>query len=82
MVVSHGGYSGAVELHERGFAEGEARGKAEGLAAILSDLLTTRFGTIPDPLTDRIRTADPTQLRTWARRCLDAPTIDDVFADR
>jgi len=73
--------STAVQLHERGFAEGEARGKAEGLAAILSDLLTSRFGTIPDALTTHIRAAEPTQLRTWARRCLDAATIDDVFAD-
>jgi predicted transposase YdaD len=76
--------STAVQLHEQGFAEGEARGRseglAEGLAAILSDLLTSRFGTIPAPLSTRIRAAEPTQLRTWARRCLDAPTIDDVFA--
>jgi predicted transposase YdaD len=76
--------STAAQLHEQGFAEGEARGRseglAEGLAAILSDLLTSRFGTIPAPHSTRIRAAEPTQLRTWARRCLDAPTIDDVFA--
>ena len=81
--------STAVQLHEQGFAEGEAKGQAkgkseglaEGLADILSDLLTSRFGTIPEAFATRIRTAEPTQLRTWARRCLDAATIDDVFAD-
>jgi predicted transposase YdaD len=81
--------STAAQLHEQGFAEGraegeargEARGEAKGLVAILGDLLTTRFGTIPDAVATRIRTAQPTQLRTWARRCLDAPTIDAVFAD-
>jgi hypothetical protein len=73
--------STAAQLHERGFAEGRAEGEAKGLVAILGDLLTTRFGTIPDAVATRIRTAQPTQLRTWARRCLDAPTIDAVFAD-
>jgi hypothetical protein len=56
-------------------AEGEAKGRAEALA----QLLTLEFGTLPDATRTKLRTASTQQLADWTARVLDAPTLDEVF---
>ena len=69
----------------RGLLEGEAKGRMEGETtgrnAILSRLLSKRFGlnTLDIRMQERLRNASPEQLDRWAERILDAKTVDDVF---
>jgi predicted transposase YdaD len=57
-------------------AEGEAKGRTEALA----QLLTLKFGTLPDAARTKLRAASAQQLADWTGRVLDATTVDDVFA--
>ncbi len=63
--------------------EGEARGEAKGRNAILSRLLTKRFGQdiFDISLQERLRNATPEQLDRWAERILDAKTLEEVFEE-
>ena len=71
----------AERLEKRGEARGEARGEVLGRNAILSRLLVKRFGQDIFRFEERLRTATPEQLDTWAERVLDARTVEDVFDD-
>jgi hypothetical protein len=57
-------------------AEGEAKGRAEAL----TQLLTLKFGPLPDTARTTLNTASTQQLADWTARVLDASTLDDVFA--
>ena len=76
---------GLAEGRAEGRAEGEARGKADGsksaLAAALLQLLTGRFGTIPDATRSRIQSADTIQLQSWFAKAIHATSIDDTLAE-
>jgi hypothetical protein len=56
-------------------AEGEAKGRAEAL----TQLLTLKFGALPEDARTKLRTASTQQLAEWTARVLDAPTLDEVF---
>jgi predicted transposase YdaD len=72
---------GRQEGRVAGRIEGRVEGQREGQARVLITLLTTRFGTLPAALTERIRNADCDQLDRWALRVLTAASLDEVFAD-
>ena len=55
-------------------------GKAEGEAKILARLLERRFGTLPDPLRQRIFAADAASIEAWVERAFDAPDLQSIFA--
>jgi hypothetical protein len=55
------------------------KGKAEGEAKILARLLERRFGTLPDPLRQRIFTADAGSIESWVERAFDAPDLQSIF---
>lgn len=57
-------------------AEGETKGRAEAL----TQLLTLKYGTLPDTARTKLRTATTQQLADWTARVLTAPTLDDVFS--
>ncbi len=59
--------------------EGEARGEAQGMAAMLLKLLDKRFGTVPSDIVDRVRVSSIDELGQWAERVLTAETLDHVF---
>lgn len=65
---------------ERLRAEGYAEGRAEGRAEVLIDLLTAKFGTVPDTTIRMIHAATPDSVDTWLQRLITAPTLDQVFA--
>ena len=63
--------------------EGRTEGEAKGRNAILSRLLTKRFGQdiFDIKLQERLRNATPEQLDHWAERILDAKTLEEVFEE-
>jgi predicted transposase YdaD len=69
-----------AEGEAKGEAKGKAEGRAEGRAEALAQLLTLKFGTLPDAARTKLRAASAQQLADWTGRVLDATTIDDVFA--
>lgn len=69
-----------VTTAERLRAEGRAQERAEGRAATLIELLTVKFGSVPDTTIRTIRTAAPDRVDTWLHRLLTATTLDQVFA--
>lgn len=58
---------------------GMERGRQEALRDLIADLLSQRFGTLPQSITDRLQQASTAQLRKWGRAVLNAPTLDSVF---
>ena len=68
-----------VEGMAEGRAEGRVEGRAEGRRAVLSKLLTRRFGELPSSALQLLRDASEEQLDDWARM-LDATLLEQVFA--
>jgi hypothetical protein len=69
-----------MTLYEQWIAQGEARGRAEGEATLLTRLLTNKFGPLSDAIRTRLSTATIPELETWADRMLVASSLEQVFA--
>ena len=63
--------------------EGRQEGRLEGGQSVLKRLLTKRFGdsVLDIRVQERLHSATPEELDTWAERILDAATIDDIFTE-
>jgi hypothetical protein len=61
-------------------AEGEARGEARWGAQTLVEVLTVKFGPLPDSVAQTVHGAPTDQLRAWTVRAVTAETLDQVFA--
>lgn len=57
------------------------KAEAEGRAEALLDLLTVKFGTLPEHITDTVQAANLGQLEAWTGRILSVATLDDVFTE-
>ncbi len=57
----------------------EARGEARAGVRMLTLVLETRFGPLPDEVRNRIGAADMSQLDRWATKAPNAPTLDAVI---
>ena len=70
-----GGMAETIELTwvERVMAEGEAR--------LLTRLLRTRFGTIPDDLEERLTILEETRIEQLADRVLHVHSLDEFLTD-
>ena len=53
-------------------------GRAEGRAEALVQVLTIKFGTLPEEVTAKVRAASSGQLREWTARAVTAGTLDEV----
>ena len=67
--------------HKAGHKAGRKEGREEGMLAILQSQLTRRFGPLDTDLQQRLQTASPAQLETWAERVLEARDLEEVFAE-
>ncbi|TLD45001.1 MAG: hypothetical protein FAZ92_02723 [Accumulibacter sp.] len=67
---------------ERGIERGIEKGIEQGEARLLKQLLSWRFGALPPWVESQLAGAEPERLETWAKRVLDAPDLDTVFAER
>ena len=54
--------------------------RAEGRAEALVQLLTLKFGPLPQAVLDTVHAASTDQLQTWTARVLSATTLDEVLA--
>jgi predicted transposase/invertase (TIGR01784 family) len=72
-------------MAERWIAEGEAKGEAKGRIEerrmILLELLTAKFGELPEHAQLRIQTARAEVLWRWMKRYPDANSLESVFSD-
>ena len=60
-------------------AEGEARGEARGRAEALVEMLTVKFGPLPESVPKTVHAASIDQVKAWAARAVTAETLDQVF---
>ena len=67
------------EGRQEGRQEGREEGRAAGERALLTRLLTHRFGPLPEWASRRLALADTAQLDAWALALLDAASLDDVL---
>jgi predicted transposase YdaD len=75
MLRAEGEARGRAEGEARGRAEGEARGRAEALV----QLMTLKFGPLPQSALDAVHAAPTDQLETWTARVLTADALDEVL---
>jgi predicted transposase YdaD len=59
--------------------EGEARGEARGRAEALVEMLTVKFGPLPDSAPKTVHAASIDQIKAWAARAITAETLDEAF---
>jgi hypothetical protein len=69
----------AEMLRAEGEARGEARGRAEERAEALVEVLTVKFGPLPESVLRPVRAASIDQMRSWTARAVAAETLDEVF---
>ena len=73
------------EWVEKGRKEGREKGReiglAEGVRSVLQDLLSQKFGELPESVSEQIRRADYSQLRRWAKRVIDADSVEQILVD-
>ena len=67
------------EYIEQGMKKGRQEGIQQAGYKILSTLLTHRFGTLPQWVTEKINNADLDTLEKWSLRLLSAEKLDEVF---
>ena len=77
--VKRGIEQGIEQGIEKGIRQGRKEGLTKGARAILTRLLTRRFGPLPGNATARIRRADRATLERWTDRILTARSLDDVL---
>src|ERR1700687_985719 len=79
-----GRQEGLQEGLQKGLEKGLQQGLQQGLERerlLLLHLLQRRFGALSTDCQERIAGADEHQLSRWSERILDAPTLQDIFAD-
>jgi len=60
--------------------QGQAKGRLQGRAETLSQVLTLRFGPLSEEITARVQRASAEELVRWAARVFTAATVAEVFA--
>jgi hypothetical protein len=53
--------------------------RAEGRAEALVEMLTVKFGPLPDSVPQTVHAASTDQVKAWAARAVTAETLDEVF---
>ena len=69
------------EWVEKGREEGLEIGLAKGARTVLRDLLSQKFGELPESVSEQIRRADYSQLQRWAKRVIDADSFEQILVD-
>lgn len=70
-----------AQLEDHLVAKGLAKGRVEGEARILLRQLAFKFGPVDTATRERVASATPDDLATWAERLLSAVTLAEVFAE-
>jgi hypothetical protein len=59
-----------------------AEGRAEGRAEALVQVLTVKFGSLPESVSQRVHGASSDQIQAWTACAVTAETLDQVFGWR
>ncbi|MBF0293970.1 MAG: DUF4351 domain-containing protein [Magnetococcales bacterium] len=62
-----------------GRVEGRVEGRLEGKAEMLLKQLQVRFGSVPDPVRERVSSAEIEELDAWAVKIFQADSLQTVF---
>jgi hypothetical protein len=54
--------------------------RAEGGAEALMEMLTVKFGPLPDDVPKTVHAASIDQIKAWTARAVTAETLDQVFS--
>ncbi len=65
----------------KGFEQGRQQGREEGREQLLLDQLAYRFGQLSEMAVARVESATAETIDRWARRVLDASSLDEVLSD-
>jgi hypothetical protein len=65
-----------------GLQEGQEVVRKAGVEGTLRQLITLKFGDIPETASKRLEQATDEQLDTWVEQILTANSLDDLFATR
>ena len=65
---------------ERGIEQGMQQGMQQGKSILLTQLLSRRFGELPDWAAERLRSASDTDLQAWGEAMLTVDTLAEVFS--
>jgi predicted transposase YdaD len=68
-----------AEGRTEGRAEGRTEGRAEGRAEALVQVLTVKFGPVPERMSKTVHEASSDQIQAWTTRAVTAETLDQVF---
>jgi predicted transposase/invertase (TIGR01784 family) len=77
-----GGGELMMTIAEQWEQQGIEKGIEKGEARLLRQQLTWRFGALPGWVETKLAQAESARLEAWAKRVLDAPTLEAVFAER
>lgn len=66
-------------IERSGFERGMQQGMQQGEANFLQRQLQHRFGTLPETLLSRLKSATPEELERWGKRLLEADSLGDIF---
>ena len=69
----------AEMLRAEGEARGEARGEVRGRAEALLQVLTLKFGALPESTLNAVHAASSDQIQAWTARALAAATLEQVL---
>ncbi|MEU6561207.1 Rpn family recombination-promoting nuclease/putative transposase [Nocardia nova] len=73
------GKEAVVTTEEMIAARVEARAAARTRVEMLLELMSIKFGSLPDAVVQRVWSADADQVRGWAARVLTALTLEEMF---
>jgi hypothetical protein len=69
----------ARESYSRGESDGITKGKNAGITEVLVDLLTDRFGGVPEWANTKIQDAPSDRLKAWVRNVYRRNSLEEVF---
>ena len=64
---------------EQGEQKGRSEGRQEGRQNLLHELLTEKFGSLPEWVLHRLQAASTEDLHTWAKRVLGSTTLENTL---
>ena len=74
-------YNPLLESMREWSREWVEKGRKEGVRSVLQDLLSQKFGELPESVSEQIRQADYSQLQRWAKRVIDADSFEQILID-
>jgi hypothetical protein len=68
-------------MAEQWIAEGEAKGRVEGIRLTLLRFLTSKFGELPEHVRQRVQTAPEDALSRWTERVFNSDSLESALVD-